>query len=271
MELDLSKTFSLEPLLQVLPEEQRRLGFYLFLAFLAHLAAFIFIEINYPYFFTLPQSQFQITYHYPGFKSNVQLNEDFLDQWRDPGDLILNGSISGPPKEGPEAFPFTFESQKEGEYALAEPASSNDFLSSDIAPLSARVEETLRPPLEPFNYPELSFTPSSPETTLGFSDSLQDRVPPGLPHFPHATIHSLNEAGVTILSLAIDGRGKASHVLVQQSCGQTELDLLAIDIIRRALFENSAKNDLVWGTVTVFWRFDPPSKTETQIKLQNPA
>jgi hypothetical protein len=120
------------------------------------------------------------------------------------------------------------------------------------------VEEAMRPPRQPFFYDE---TPPvvAARTTWRWDDALAARQPAGAPDLPSPT--SDTDLNPTVLSVAVGPGGAVEHALVEQSCGglgaaiAKDLDQQAVLAARKVRFKPTDEPGLLWGRVTVLWRY----------------
>jgi len=255
----------LEPWISFVPQQQRRLGLFIFIALLVHVAAFFFIRIDTARAELRHQARTHVTVEYPqAIAVNGQAAEDIWDRLTDPrlfllpqnpsavvvGDeppLDLNSNLSSnelPPAVAPQ------------DYQAARPA---------ITPLEQRVGEAMRPPRQPFTYDE---TPPavSTATTWQWDDTLAQRQPTGLPALPSPI--SDTDLSPTQLRVAVSPDGGVEHVMVEQSSGDfgasaaKDLDQQAALAAAKIRFMPTDQPGLVWGRLTVFWKYSAKPREE---------
>ncbi len=256
----------LQPWIEYVPQQQRRLGLFIFLAFAVHLAAFYFIRIDTTRAELRHQTRIHVTVDaQPSVAENIQPgDDDFWDRLTDPRlfllplnplaslaadepALDLNSSLAAP--------------------VLPPPAPPEDYRASSpiVTPLEERVEEAMRPPRQPFSYDE---TPPAiaAKTTWQWDDVLAARQPAGLPELPSPT--SDTDLSPTVLRVAVDPAGTVVHALVEQSSGDLgapiakDLDQQAVLAARKIQFRPTDRPGLLWGRVTVFWRYSAKPREE---------
>ncbi len=255
----------LQPWINFVPQQQRRLGLFIFVAFLVHVAAFYFIRIDTARAELRHQERTHVTVEYPqAIAVNGQAAEDIWDRLTDPRLFLLplpsqagviadelptalNSSLASkdlPPAVVPE------------DYRAARPA---------ITPLEQRVGEAMRPPRQPFAYDE---TPPvvATKTTWQWDDALGQRQPTALPDLPSPI--SDTDLSPTHLRVAIGPGGAVEHVMVEQSSGgfgasiAKDLDQQAALAAGKIRFKPTDQPGLVWGRLTVFWRYSAKPREE---------
>ena len=249
----------LQPWIDYVPRRQRRLGLFIFLALLVHLAAFIFIRIDTTRAELRHQTRTHVTVEYPQAVSlNGEPGDQFWDRLTDPRLFLLPlnplaslASDEPPPLE---------RNSNIGSQDLPPPAPPEDYRAARpiVTPLEQRVEEAMRPPRQPFFYDE---TPPAiaTKTTWRWDGALAARQPEGLPDLPSPI--SDTDLSPTELRVAVGPGGAVEHVLVEQSCGDLgasiakDLDHQAILAARKIRFKPTDQPDLLWGRITVFWHY----------------
>ncbi len=254
----------LQPWIDYVPQQQRRLGLFIFIALLVHLTAFFFIRIDSSRGELRHQSRTHVMVEYPQSVAAAKgFDDDFADRLADPrlflfpieppGDLApaplsLDHNISLGSGKIPPAPPE--------EYRVSSPAAT---------PLVQLVTEALTPARQPFFYDE---TPPliAARTTWQWDDALAQRLPAGLPDLPSPV--SDTDLSPTKLRVAVGPNGAVEHVLIEQSSGEygapiaKDLDQQAILAAGKIRFKSSDQPGLVWGNLTVFWRYSAKPREE---------
>ena len=248
----------LQPWIDYVPQPQRRLGLFIFLALLLHLATFFFIRIDTSRAELRHQARTHVTVEYPQAVSvSGQPGDDFWDRLTDPRLFLLPlDPLAGIVSEEPS---FDLHSNL-GSGELPPPAPPVNFRTTPliITPLEQRVAAAMRPSRQPFFYDE---TPPAiaARTTWQWDGALAERKPTGLPDLPSPV--SDTDLSPTKLRVAVGAGGAVEHVLVEQSCGNlgapiaTDLDQQAVLAARKIRFEPTDQPGLLWGRLTVFWRY----------------
>jgi TonB family protein len=253
----LAKTLTLEPLIKSVPEEKRRLGFFLFLAALAHFVGFIFIEVRYPPPHFPAVSGLRVMFDNSGqLAAAGRPGPGYWSGLLDPSNLIVSREPLIKPGDLQIKSAPIFQKQSEPETRLAGLAREPEFLPDHIAPLVDRVKSAFTSPPLISGYPRPRIAASRKETVLELSQPLQSRLASTLPPLPKAVAASLTEAGITILRIGIDETGQVQYALVEQSCGKSATDELGIDALRRVRFESAGPAGITWGRATVYWQFE---------------
>jgi hypothetical protein len=134
-----------------------------------------------------------------------------------------------------------------------------------IAPLEQRVGEAMRPPRQPFAYDETQPVVAT-KTMWQWDDALGQRQPTALPNLPSPI--SDTDLGPTHLRVAVGPDGAVEHVMVEQSSGgfgasiAKDLDQQAALAAGKIRFKPTDQPGLVWGRLTVFWRYSAKPREE---------
>lgn len=95
-------------------------------------------------------------------------------------------------------------------------------------------------------------------TRIQFSGDITNRTPTRKPDLPQP--RSPVTLKPTILRMAVDSPGNLVHILVDESCGDSSVDLQAVKILRDWRFTPLESSDsLQWGRATIFWDLQSPS------------
>jgi hypothetical protein len=255
----------LQPWIEYVPQRQRRLGLFIIIALLLHVATFFFIRIDTSRAELRHQERIHVTVDYPqAVAVNGQLGDDFWDRLTDPRLFLLPlNPLATLGDDEPSLEPET----NPGSQQLPAPAPPEDYRTSSpvVAPLDQRVEEALSPPRQSFTYDETPLAVAA-STTWRWDDALAARQPTGLPDLPSPT--SDTDLSPTILRVAIDPTGAVVHALVEQSSGDLgapiakDLDQQAVLAARKILFKSTDQPGLTWGRLTVFWHYSAKPREE---------
>src|ERR1700683_3762453 len=206
----------LQPWIDYVPQQQRRLGLFVFLALLIHLTTFFFIRIDTTRAELRHQTRTHVSVEYPqAIAVSGEPGDDFWDRLTDPRLFLLPlNPMAGLASDEP---PMDLNSNL-GSTALPPPALPEDYRAAQpmMTPLDQRVEEAMRPPRQPFFYDE---TPPAiaTKTTWQWDGALAGRQPAGVSDLPSPV--SDTDLSPTVLSVAVGASGSVEHVLVEQSCG----------------------------------------------------
>jgi hypothetical protein len=255
----------LQPWIEFVPQQQRRLGLFIFLALLVHLTTFFFIRIDTTRAELRHQTRIHVTVEYPrAVAVNSEPGDDFWDRLTDPRLFLLplNPLASLASDEPPLELNTNL-----GSTELPPPAPSEDYRAAEptVTPLEQRVGEAMRPPRQSFSYDE---TPPAiaAKTTWRWDDALAERQPSAPPDLPSPI--SDTDLSPTVLSVAVGPGGAVEHVLVEQSCGNLgasiakDLDQQAVLAARKIRFKPTDQPGLSWGRITVFWRYSAKPREE---------
>ena len=260
-----SQTLALiQPWIDYVPKKQRRLGLFIFLALLVHLAVIYFIRID----ATRPELRHQARTHVtvdhpPSLPQEAASDDHFWDELTDPRLFILplqplaELSSSEPPLD------FSAINANLGSQDLPPPVAAQGyrFIGTALPPLEQAVRAAMVPPRQPFSYDEKPPAIAA-GTTWQWDDTLTQRQPLSVPGLPSPV--SDTDLAPTLLRLAVNADGTVGHVLVEQSCGSGRLDLdqQAVLAARKVRFKSTGLPGLLWGRVTIFWHYAPAPQEE---------
>jgi len=248
----------LQPWIDYVPKRQRRLGLFIFLAFLLQISAFFFIRIDTTRAELSHPSHAHVTVENPqsdAIAGQQQPGDAFWDSLTDPR-LFLFPLPSRPNLTIDESALGLGSNQASGPLPPAAAPGDFQFAHPVVTPLEQQVSEAMRPPRQPFVYQETP-PPIAAKTTWQWEDALARRQPTGAPDLPSPI--SDTDLSPTELNVAIDPGGAVEHVMVEQSCGGGRLDLdqQAVLAARKIRFQSSDQPGLLWGRITVFWHYSP--------------
>jgi hypothetical protein len=260
----------LRPWIEYVPQQQRRLGFFMLLALVVHMAAFFFIRID----TTRAELRHVVRTHVSvdspqAVAVDGEAADDFWDRLTDPRlFLVPSPTAAGTASDSdPPSLAFASINPTIGAPDLPPPAAPADYrvTAAVIAPLEERVEQTMRPPRQSFTYDE---TPPvvAAKTTWQWDDTLAQRQPNGLPSLPSPV--SETDLSPTELSVAVAADGSVQHVMVEQSSGDLgasaakDLDQQAVLAAKKIHFQPTDHPGLVWGRLAVFWRYSAKPRDE---------
>jgi hypothetical protein len=255
----------LQPWIEYVPRQQRRLGVFIFIALLIHVAAFFFIRIDSTRAELRHQTRVHVAVDYPrAVAVNGEPGDDLWDRLTDPRLYLLplNPLASLASDEPP--LPVNNDL---GSRDLPPSAPPEDYRATlpTVTPLEQRVEEAMRPPRQPFSYDE---TPPAiaAKTTWQWDNALASRQPMGLPDLPSPV--SDTDLSPTVLRVAVGVDGDVERVLVEQSSGDQgaaiakDIDHQAVLAARKIRFKPTDQPGVLWGRITVFWRYSAKPREE---------
>jgi hypothetical protein len=254
----------LQPWIDYVPRQQRRLGIFIFLALLAHIATFFFIRIDTTRAELRHETRTHVTVENPQATAQERASGDgFWDRLTDPRVFLLPIGLPASLSSDMPAIEYASINTGFGPRQLPSPAQLEDysFTQPALLPLDQRVATTLSPPRQPFSYNE---TPPviAAKTTWQWDSTLAQRQPTGAPDLP--SLVSDTDLSPTELRVAVSADGTVQHVIVEQSCGSGRLDLdqQAILAAEKIRFQRSDDPTPVWGRITVFWNYAPKPREE---------
>lgn len=252
----------LQPWIDYVPKQQRRLGLFIFLAFLAHLTMFFFIRIDTTRAELRRQPRPHVTVENMETSPVVgQSSDDFWDRLTDPRLFLLPQQPLATLASDEPAHDFNAPNSDLGTRELPPPAIPVGFQFAHpvVVPLEQRVNDALNPPRQPFVYAE-SARPIATATTWQWEDALVQRQPAGVAALPLPI--SDTDLSPTELRVAVNPGGGVEYVLVERSSGRLDLDQLAVLAARKVRFHSTDDSGLLWGGVTIFWHYSATPREE---------
>jgi TonB family protein len=253
----------IQPWIDYVPPQQRRLGLFIFIALLAHLTMFFFISID----TTRAELRHQLRPHVTVESSqSTSLSgqspgDQFWDQMNDPRLFLLpQPALPGPASSNP-ALDFNSVGAGLGSSDLppTAPPEGFQFVHPVNPPLDQRVGDTMNPARQSFSYDE-NPPAISPTTTWRWDDALAQRQPMGLPSLPSPI--SDTDLNPTQMRISVGPGGAVEDVMVEQSCGKAEFDQQAALAARKIRFLATDESGLLWGRLTVFWHYSAKPREE---------
>ncbi len=212
----------------------------------AHTATFFLFQVVYPQRVTIPQPAPHVSLLTPSSPENVALL-----RWveaEDPALIAMDNTVPAP--------------------GLAQVQYQPSFMTPRTAPAGAsveRVKEVAFPPaMDRIEVaareagPAAGVSPMPSVSTMRFAGALAKRSltknPPLLP--PRLAAEPV---GPTVLLIGVDAQGEIRFPVLQDSCGDPNLDNLAIQYLSRINFAPSDEA-MTWGHVTFAWGADAYSE-----------
>ncbi len=254
----------LQPWIDYVPKQQRRLGLFIFLALLGHLAVFFFIRIDTTRAELQHQVRTRVSVDNPQATSiEGRQADNFWDRLTDPRVFLLPLQPPTSLSSDEPSLDFAVMNSNLGTGEIPAAADPQDYRMArqTVAQLDQRVGEAMSPARQPFTYDEKPPV-ISPVTTWQWSPAVARRLPTGIPALPSPV--SDTDLLPTELSVAIGANGEVEHVLVEQSCGSGRLDLdqQAVLAARKIRFQSVDQPGLLWGRITIFWHYAPQPRVE---------
>jgi hypothetical protein len=255
----------IQPWINYVPQQQRRLGVFIVFALMIHIATFFFIKITTSRAELQHQTHIHVSVEYPqAVAVDGKPADDLWNRLTDPRLFLFPVN---PLASLSSDQPMLEESSNLGSTDLPAPALPEAYRAARPAapPLQQRVVEAMAPPRQPFFYDE---TPPAiaNKTTWQWDDALALRQPTALPDLPSPI--SDTDLSPTILRVAVSPTGTVEHVMVEQSAGglgasiAKDLDQQAVLAASRIRFKPTDQAGMVWGNMTVFWRYSAKPSEE---------
>jgi len=250
----------LQPWIDYVPQQQRRLGLFIFIAFLGYVAAFFFIRID------TTRAEFR---HRPRTHVTVEDSQSaslagqpvdsLWDRLADPRLFLFPQQPLAGLADAPSLDLDTLNGDI-GSRELPPAAQPTDFkfIRPVVPSLAEQVGETMHPPRQPFTYQETPLHMAT-KTTWVWDAALAARHPISVPDLPSPV--SDTDLNPTQLMIAVNPAGTVEHALVEQSSGNLgasvakDLDQQAVLAARKIRFRFTDQPGLVWGRLTVYWYY----------------
>jgi TonB family protein len=252
----------IQPWIEYVPPQQRRLGFFIVLALAAHLTAFLFISID----TTRAEQRHQIRPHVmvesPAIAGTAsQPSDDFWDQMNDPRLFLLPQMPAGEASSANPLVDFATSGStlSDSELPPSAPPEGFQFVHPVNPPIDQRVFDALNPARQTFTYSE-NPPAIAANTQWQWDDSLASRQPAGLPDLPSPI--SDTDLNPTQMRIAVNPGGSVEHVMVEQSSGNAALDQQAVMAAQKIRFHSTDQSGLLWGRMTVFWHYAAKPREE---------
>ncbi len=256
----------LQPWIEYVPQRQRRLGRFIFIALLVHIAVLYFIRIDTTHAELRHPTRIHVSVEGPQALAVDGAPADrFWDRLTDPRLFLV------PMK------PLASFTADQPSLGLNANLGSNDLPAAAapevyraaraaVAPLDQRVADAMQAPRQPFHYKENPPAVAA-ATVLQWDATLAARQPVGAPALP-SPISDI-DLTPTVLSVAVDASGAVRNVMVEQSCGgdlgapiAKDLNQQAVLAARKTRFQPTDQTGLQWGRMTVFWHYTAKPREE---------
>jgi TonB family protein len=253
----------IQPWIDYVPPRQRRLGLFIFLALLAHITAFFFISIDTTRAELTHQLRPHVTVDSPQTAevSGQQSGDEFWDRLNDPRVFLFPQPASTETSSDNPALDLAAIDTGFGASDLppTAPPEGFQFVHPVNPPLDQQAEEAMNPPRQPFSYSENPPAIAS-KTTWQWDGTLAAHAPVILPDLPSPV--SDTDLNPTQMRIAVGPSGTVEHALVEQSCGNTDLDQQAVLAAQKIRFASTDQSGLLWGRITVFWHYSAKPREE---------
>jgi hypothetical protein len=256
----------LQPWIEYVPQRQRRLGRFIFIALLVHIAVFYFIRIDTTRAELRHATRIHVSVESPqALAVDGAPADNFWDRLTDPRLFLL-------PLKPLASFttdqPSLDLNSNLGTRDLPAAAAPEAYRTAraTVAPLDQRIGDAMQPPRRPFHYEEKPPAVAA-QTAWQWDAALAARQPMGVPVLPSPI--SDTDLTPTVLSVAVNAGGSVEHVMVEQSCGgdlgapiAKDLNQLAVLAARKTRFQPTTQPGLQWGRMTVFWHYTAKPREE---------
>jgi TonB family protein len=252
----------LQPWIDYVPKHQRRLGLFIFLALVVHIATFFFIRIDSTRAELRHQARTHVTVeNAQAVSAEMQPGDNFWDSLTDPRLFLMPRQPFSIGPSDAHSLDFTTLNPNIGPAELPAPSKvgNYEFIHQITPLLDQRAAAALQPWRQPFFYEE---TPPSiaSKTTWQWDGPLAQRQPTGMPDLPSPV--SDTDLNPTELRIAVAASGTVEYVLIEQTCQKPELDQQAILAARKIRFQPSDQPGLLWGRATIFWHYAAKPREE---------
>jgi hypothetical protein len=252
----------LEPWINFVPQQQRRLGLFICLALAIHagICLFLVIDLSAPQMRHVPHLYVSLDYPRATAVSG-DTPDPFWDQLTDPRVFLLPRSSSADLTAG---LPQLVSGPATDSAAMPPPAPPETYREAQpaVSPLERQVAEAMNPPRQCFVYDERP-VPMVRQTTWHWDDSLAQRHPAGVAIL--ATLVSDTDLTPTRLRIAVNPDGTVEHVLIEPISDDlsTPVDSgQASAAAQKVRFDPVATPGLQWGRITIFWNYTPKPREE---------
>lgn len=255
----------IEPWINFVPQQQRRLGLFICLALAIHAAVCLFLVIDTSVAQMRHTAHLNVSVDNPmALAVNGQPPDQFWDEITDPRVFLLpRGSAADFAADMPP--PTTSTPLASGGMPLPAPPETYRQVQPAVVPLEQRILEAMMPPRQPFVYDP---TPQATtgRTTWKWDDALAQRHPVGVPDLP--TLVSDTNITPTRVRIAISPRGTVDQVLVEPISNDLsapvagDMEAQAVDAARKIRFDAVATPGEQWGRLTIFWNYTPKPREE---------
>jgi len=239
---------ALEPIVQAVPEEKRRLTGYILLALLAHVALFWSIRLTYPETTRQPAPRVRAMLALPPQEGTVSdsevLDREFWNRLHDPSMLIL-------PQDQLDADLAAMRAPRANEAQALEAEAISDLptlmrpvplrdglygLPTPRRSLEERTGASLTPRPQPFIFPQEEEEALVEKSTLILSGPLASRRWAQAPVLPEPETEVLPARGTTVLRVGADASGNIVHAMVVEGSGNPAIDLAGLQAVQQARF-----------------------------------
>jgi hypothetical protein len=255
----------LEPWINFVPQQQRRLGLFICLALAVHAAICLFLVVDTSVSQLRHEPHLYVSLDYPhALAVSGQAPDQFWDQLTDPRVFLLSRNT---PADLTAGLPPWMPSAAPGSAATPPPAPPETYREAQPAasPLEQQVAEAMEPPRQNFVYDETPLIMAR-QTTWQWDDALAQRHPTGAIELP--TLTSDTNLTPTHLRVAVSPDGFVEHVLLEPISDDLSAPVdagfaqQAITAAQKVRFDPAATPGLQWGRITIFWNYAAKPREE---------
>jgi len=255
---DLHPMALLEPWINFVPQQQRRLGLFICLALAIHALVCLFLIVDTSVARMRHEPHLYVSLDYPRAQAvSGDATDQFWDQLTDPRVFLLprnttadlsSGLLPWMPSTAPNSDAMPPAAPPET-YREAHPAAS---------PLEQQVADAMEPPRQPFTYDEAPVAMAR-QTTWQWDDALAQRHPTGALNLP--TLTSDTNLTPTRLRIAVNPDGFVENAMLEPISDDlsTPVDTAtaqqAVAAAQKLRFDPVSTPGLQWGRITIFWNY----------------
>ena len=250
----------LQPWIDFVPRQQRRLGLFICCALAVHAAAFFFIRIDATRAEIQRPNLTHLTMENSRPEAGAESSDSFLDRLADPRFFLQPAASLVRLSAVETSLPFSGINSSLGTDEKPAPAAAPDLTpaSAPLLSLAQEVTATMNPARQVFTYDEKAPPPPA-QTLWQWAPAFAARLPKEVPQLPSPV--SDTDVSPSQLQVALAPDGTVEHALLENSSQNPELDQQAIFTVRRLRFRPAEGQGLTWGQVTVFWHtIAPPAE-----------
>jgi hypothetical protein len=255
----------LEPWINFVPQQQRRLGLFICLALAIHAGVCLFLVIDIAASQMRHAPHLYVSLDYPRAQAvSGDSPDSFWDQLTDPRVFLVPHNDAD---DFDAVLPPLVPGTAPDSGAMPPPAPPETWREARpvAAPLEQRVAEALNPPRQTFVYDQTP-VPMLRQSTWQWDDMLAQRHPAGAAGLP--SLVSDTDLTPTRLRVAVNADGAVEHALLEPISDDlsTPVDAAtaqqAIAAARKIRFDPAATPGVQWGRVTIFWNYTPKPREE---------
>jgi hypothetical protein len=257
----------LQPWIDYVPQQQRRLGLFICLALAIHAAICLFLVIDTSVAQMRHESRLYVSVASPqALAVSGEPADQLWDRLTDPRVFLLpmtspTDLVDDMPPVSPDTSPSFG--------VLPQPAPPETYRAAQptASSIEQQVAASLIPPRQSFTYDEAP-TPVSANTTWQWDDALAQRHPTGAPALPNLVSDS--NLTPTRLSVAVNSAGAVEHVVVEPIIDDVSTPVdkdvagQAVNAARKIRFDPVTTPGLQWGRITIFWRYAAKPREDVQ-------